>query len=248
MRIGIVVFSFVMVMDPIRHSSGIIFLYAHSQWGTMLRCNVISHWLDTFTKWSLRPTLGVQSRRWHTFENIHILSKVNIWNVNCAWATALIFDTRTGVLVKMSKFLRQKMSWPKGDLNPQPSDSTSTKPKQNTTISPIQYIHGIVVHCFVVFMDPHTLSNETCPLYCCALFCCVHGSSHYIQWDISTVVLCFALLRSWILTLYPVRHAHCIVVHCFVVFMDPHTLSNETRPLYCCVLLCCGYGFHQRNM
>ena len=30
-------------------------------------------------------------------------SKVNIWNVNCARATAFIFDTQTGVLVKVSK-------------------------------------------------------------------------------------------------------------------------------------------------
>ena len=50
-------------------------------------------------------------------------SKVNIWYVNCAHATAFILDTRTGVLVKVSKFLRQKMSWPEGDSNPQPSDS-----------------------------------------------------------------------------------------------------------------------------
>ena len=50
-------------------------------------------------------------------------SKVNIWNVNCARATAFIFDTRTGVLGKVSKFLRQKMSRPEGDSNPQPSDS-----------------------------------------------------------------------------------------------------------------------------
>ena len=34
-------------------------------------------------------------------------SKVNIWNVNCARATAVIFDTRTDVLVKVSKFLKQ---------------------------------------------------------------------------------------------------------------------------------------------
>ena len=51
------------------------------------------------------------------------LSKVNIGNVNCARATAFIFDTRTDVLVKVSKFLRQKMSRPEGDSNPQPSDS-----------------------------------------------------------------------------------------------------------------------------
>ena len=44
----------------------------------------------------------------------YFLSKANIWNVNCVRATALIFDTRTGVLVKVSKFLRQKMSRPEG--------------------------------------------------------------------------------------------------------------------------------------
>ena len=37
----------------------------------------------------------------------YFLSKVNIWNANCARATAFIFNTRTGVLVKVSKFLRQ---------------------------------------------------------------------------------------------------------------------------------------------
>ena len=50
-------------------------------------------------------------------------SKVNIWNVNCVRATAFTFDTWTGVLEKVSKFLRQKMSRPERDLNPQPSDS-----------------------------------------------------------------------------------------------------------------------------
>ena len=47
-----------------------------------------------------------------------IWSKANIWNVNCAQATAFIFDTWTGVLVKVSKFLRQKMSRPKGTRTP----------------------------------------------------------------------------------------------------------------------------------
>ena len=50
-------------------------------------------------------------------------SKVNIRNVNCVRATAFVFDTRTDVLVKVSKFLRQKMSRPEGDSNPHPSDS-----------------------------------------------------------------------------------------------------------------------------
>ena len=38
-----------------------------------------------------------------------LLCKVNIWTVDCAWATAFIFDTRTDVLLKVSKFLRQKI-------------------------------------------------------------------------------------------------------------------------------------------
>ena len=50
-------------------------------------------------------------------------SKINIWKVNCGWITAFIFDTRTDVLVKVSKFLRQKMSRPEGHSNTQPSDS-----------------------------------------------------------------------------------------------------------------------------
>ena len=41
-----------------------------------------------------------------------------IWYVNCVRATAFIFDTRTGGLVKVSKILRQKMSRPEGDLYP----------------------------------------------------------------------------------------------------------------------------------
>ena len=44
-----------------------------------------------------------------------LLSEVNIWNVNCARETVFIFDARTGVLVKVSKFLSEKMSRPEGD-------------------------------------------------------------------------------------------------------------------------------------
>ena len=55
------------------------------------------HTEDTYPKWDV----GI------------FLIKVSICNVYCVSATALIFDTRTGVLVKvLSKFLRQKMSWP----------------------------------------------------------------------------------------------------------------------------------------
>ena len=51
-------------------------------------------------------------------KDIIFYSKVNIWNDNCARATAFIFDTRTDVIVKVSKFLRHKMSRPEGDSNP----------------------------------------------------------------------------------------------------------------------------------
>ena len=49
--------------------------------------------------------------------------KVNIWNVNCAQASAFIFDSRTDVLMKVSKFLRQKMSRHQRDSSSQTSDS-----------------------------------------------------------------------------------------------------------------------------
>ena len=50
----------------------------------------------------------------------YIWSKTNIWNANYARATAFIFATWTDVFVKVSKLLRQKMSRPEGDSNPQP--------------------------------------------------------------------------------------------------------------------------------
>ena len=40
------------------------------------------------------------------------------FEINYVWATELIFNTRTPVLVKVSKLLRQKMSPPQGDLTP----------------------------------------------------------------------------------------------------------------------------------
>ena len=66
-------------------------------------------------------------RAWHLLSHvyehwlwryIYVWSKVNIWNVNCARTTAFIFDTRTVVLVKVSTFLRQKMSRPEGPRAP----------------------------------------------------------------------------------------------------------------------------------
>ena len=62
----------------------------------------------------------------------YFVCKVNIWNVNDAWATSYIFDSRTNVRRKGLKrekgsFLRvvfcDKNISTKGGLNPQPSDS-----------------------------------------------------------------------------------------------------------------------------
>ena len=45
-------------------------------------------------------------------------SKVNIWNVNCAWATAFVFDTRTDVLLKVSSFWDRKCLDMRGTRTP----------------------------------------------------------------------------------------------------------------------------------
>ena len=78
-----------------------------------------------FRHWLHRKSFVGRNRDFYFLTpcNSFFSSKVNIWYVNCARATAFIFDTRTGVLVKVSKFLREKMSRPEGDSNPQSSDS-----------------------------------------------------------------------------------------------------------------------------
>ena len=68
-------------------------------------------------------TFAVQCFEHWLWRYRYFWSKVNIWYIDCVRATAFIFDTRTGVLVKVSKFLRHKMSGPEGDSNPQPFDS-----------------------------------------------------------------------------------------------------------------------------
>ena len=49
--------SFCMCWTPLRREScpgnRDHFVYVSSQWETTLPCNVVSHWLDTYTKWSL---------------------------------------------------------------------------------------------------------------------------------------------------------------------------------------------------
>ena len=49
--------------------------------------------------------------------------KVNIWNVNCARATSLIFDSQRDILEKVMEFLRLKVLRTSKVSNPQTSDS-----------------------------------------------------------------------------------------------------------------------------
>ena len=41
------------------------FVYTPSQWETTLHCNVVSHWLRAFTKWSLHAVLWSQPKHCH---------------------------------------------------------------------------------------------------------------------------------------------------------------------------------------
>ena len=51
------------------------FVYAPSQWEMPLQCNVIYHWLDAYTKWSLHLILQTivinytSDRKWHSARN-----------------------------------------------------------------------------------------------------------------------------------------------------------------------------------
>ena len=65
---------------------------------------------NSLTIWAFkaRHLLSYVFEYWFWRYRYIFLSKVNIWNVNCVRATVFMLD----VLVKVSKFLRQKMSWP----------------------------------------------------------------------------------------------------------------------------------------
>ena len=105
---------------------------------------------NALTIWAIRARHLLS----HGFEHwlwryIYFWTKVNILNVNCARATAFIFETRTGVRVKVSTFLRQKMSRPEGDSNPNLRITHVMLP-----VSRPSYLHK---------GNPHTWEN--CPCY-----------------------------------------------------------------------------------
>ena len=45
------------------------FLYAPSQWETIIQCKFISHWLEAFTKWSLCSQAEYNIRWYHIQQN-----------------------------------------------------------------------------------------------------------------------------------------------------------------------------------
>ena len=63
---------------------------------------------NALTIWAIRARHLLSFQYW-LWRYRYFWSKVNIWHVNCAWATAFIFNTQGDILVKVSKFLRQKM-------------------------------------------------------------------------------------------------------------------------------------------
>ena len=78
---------------------------------------------NALTYWVIRARHLLSHVEYWLWWYRYFWSKVKIWNVNCARAIAFIFDTRTGVLGKVSKFLRQKMSRPEGDSKSETSES-----------------------------------------------------------------------------------------------------------------------------
>ena len=56
------------------------FVHAASQWETTLQCNVVSHWLAAYTKWSLCCMYLAPMES----ESCHLLSVLH-WSINSLW-------------------------------------------------------------------------------------------------------------------------------------------------------------------
>ena len=61
------------------------FVYAPSQWETTLKCNVVSDWLDAYTKWSLR-----RSCRWYALLWGKLATCKQLWTKS--WTNIRMYD------------------------------------------------------------------------------------------------------------------------------------------------------------
>ena len=64
---------------------GYHFVYAPSQWETTLQCNAVSHWLGSYTKWSLQQEALQQDFQEKVFESVHHLDQPRV-----AWTWRII--------------------------------------------------------------------------------------------------------------------------------------------------------------
>ena len=55
------------------------FVYARSKWETTLHCNVVSHWLGAYTKWSLCYSYAFSMFRWKSYA----------WRVSYGWSKCI---------------------------------------------------------------------------------------------------------------------------------------------------------------
>ena len=113
-------------------------------------CQPLEHFMNRYVSvyWKFISTCDIVR---------YFCSKVNTWNVNCAF----IYDSRTGVLVKVSKFFRQKnvSTW---DSNPQsfgfmPNALTMWAIRARHLLSHV-YIYDILRE-YVIFMHSKYMST-----------------------------------------------------------------------------------------
>ena len=66
------------------------FLYAPSQWETMLQCNIVSHWLGAFTKWSLLTIYLSDSSLMVTGQPRIVITWLGLVTVSCLQGEAAL--------------------------------------------------------------------------------------------------------------------------------------------------------------
>ena len=92
------------------------FVHAASQWETTLQCNVVSHWLAAYTKWSLCCMYLAPMES----ESCHLLSVLH-WSINSLWP-----ETCFNIYIYMFIFLYKDSVSRYGDSHYK--DKTVTRP------------------------------------------------------------------------------------------------------------------------